>query len=88
MAQNFSWVPLCSHLSLTAKYSLKSEKDRSLDFADYEAASLQVLTTMFHQEQLTSHNLIVENNGVIIKMFDKCRLSGILWGCWKRLNTA
>ena len=62
---------LCSHLSFTAAYSLKSEKDSPVDFLlNCEAAILTVFTTMCPKEQQTSDNLIVKDNCFIIKIFD------------------
>ena len=60
-----------SHLSFTAAYSLKSEKDWSVVLLNCEAASLTVFTTMCPKEQKTSANLIVKDNYFIIEIFDK-----------------
>ena len=65
---------LYSHLSFTAAYSLKSEKNGLLILLNCEAASLTVFTTMCRKEQQTSGNLIVKDYCFIIEIFDKLAL--------------
>ena len=79
---------LCSHLSFTAAYSLKSEKTGLLILLNCEAASLTVFTTMCPKEQQTSDNLIVKDYSFIIETLDKFSFSGILRGCLSHLNEA
>ena len=78
---NLGKIFVCSHLSFTAAYSLKSKKDWPVDFAN-----LTVFAIMCPKEQQTSDNLIVKNYCFIIEIFDKFSFSGILRGCVSHLN--
>ena len=80
------YILLYSHLSSTAAYSLKSEKD--WPELNCEAASLTVFTAMCPKEQQTGDNLIVKDNCFVIEIFDKFSFSGILRGCLSHLNEA
>ena len=45
-----------------------------------------MFTTVCPEEQQTSDNLIVKDNCLIIEIFDKCSVSGILKECLRHLN--
>ena len=52
----------------------------------FEAASLKLFTSICHEEQQTSDNLIVKDNCFIIEIFDKFSFCGILRGCVSHSN--
>ena len=47
-----------------------------------------MFTTMCHQKQQTSDNLIVKDQCFVIEISDKFSFSGILKGCLSHLNEA
>ena len=86
--QTWGKIFLYSHLSLTAAYSLKSEKDWPVDFAKLWSRESDCFTTMYPKEQQTSDNLIVKDYCFITEIFGKFSFSGILRGCLSHLNEA
>ena len=64
---------------LHSAYSLNSEKDWPVDFAELKPW-VWLFTTMCPKEQQTSDSLIGKDNCFIFELFDKFSFSGILRG--------
>ena len=80
--QTWGRIFLCSQLSFTAAYSVKSEKDWPVDFAKLWSRESD------NVPQQISDNLIVKDCCFITEKFDKFGFSGIRRGSLSHLNEA